>query len=74
MSDQDGQVSDVSGMDPAESDTPIQPDQATQGAPDMESGDPQTDSEAGPGAKPDQEINAKDRGPGQKSPSSHPPG
>lgn len=68
MSDdeQEGQVSEVSGMAPGEQDTPIQPDQATQGAPDMESGQPQTDSEAGPNAKPDHEVTKKDRAPGEK--------
>ncbi|HWU21609.1 MAG TPA: hypothetical protein VN088_08790 [Nocardioides sp.] len=45
------QVSEVSGMDPAEADTPIQPSDATAGSPDGESGEAQ-EGEAGPAAKP----------------------
>lgn len=49
---QDGQVSEVSGMDPAESDTPIQPDQSVAGGPDAESGETD-EGPQGPNAKPD---------------------
>lgn len=47
----EGQVSEVSGMDPADADTPIQPSDATAGSPDGESGEAQ-EGEAGPAAKP----------------------
>jgi hypothetical protein len=50
--EQEGQVSEVSGMDPAESDTPIQPDQSVAGAPDSESGEVD-EGPQGPNAKPD---------------------
>ncbi|GGF54240.1 hypothetical protein GCM10011519_30190 [Marmoricola endophyticus] len=64
--DQQGEVSEVSAMDPADADTPIQPDQATQGAPEMESGEVQTDAEAGPNARIDQKVTKKDEAPGQR--------
>ncbi|MDT9593431.1 hypothetical protein RDV89_10160 [Nocardioides zeae] len=50
----EGQVSEVSGMDPADADTPIAPDQATAGYPDSESGQPD-EGPAGPDAVPDHE-------------------
>lgn len=50
----EGQVSEVSGMDPAEADTPIAPDQAVAGYPDSESGGPD-EGPAGPNAVPDHE-------------------
>lgn len=50
----EGQVSEVSGMDPAEADTPIAPDQAVAGYPDSESGHPD-EGPAGPDAVPDHE-------------------
>jgi hypothetical protein len=46
-----GQVSEVSGMDPADADTPIEPSDATAGSPSDESGHAQ-EGEAGPDAKP----------------------
>lgn len=52
--DQDGQVSEVSGMDPDEADTPIQPDQSVAGAPDSESGEVD-EGPQGPNASPDWE-------------------
>ncbi len=52
--EQDGQVSEVSGMDPAEADTPIQPDQSVAGAPDAESGEVD-EGPQGPNARPDWE-------------------
>lgn len=49
--DSSGQVSEVSVMDEAESDTPIQPDQSVAGDPGAESGE--TDEGAqGPNANP----------------------
>jgi len=39
--EREGQVSEVSGMDPTDADTPIAPDQATAGYPDSESGRPE---------------------------------
>jgi hypothetical protein len=56
--EQDGQVSEVSGMDPADSETPIDPSDATAGTPDGESGSPD-EGEAGPDAAP--EENQRDR-------------
>lgn len=56
---QGGEVSEVSGMDPALADTPIQPDQATQGGPDTEV---QTDAVAGHRAKQDGDRTSKDEG------------
>jgi hypothetical protein len=53
--DQDGQVSEVASMDPAEADTPIADDQATAGYPDSESGEPE-EGEAGPDAVPADNI------------------
>lgn len=53
-----GQVSDVSGMDPAESDTPISPEESTAGAPDGESGEAD-EGAAGPEASPHE--NRRDR-------------
>ncbi|HEY1133474.1 MAG TPA: hypothetical protein VGE77_02775 [Nocardioides sp.] len=53
-----GQVSEVSGMDPAEADTPIAPDQAVAGYPDSESGAPD-EGPAGPNAIPDHEASNK---------------
>lgn len=53
--EQEGQVSEVSGMDPADADTPIAPDQATAGYPDSESGKPE-EGEAGPNAVPADNI------------------
>lgn len=50
--DADGQVSEVSKMDPAEADDPIVPDQATAGYPDAESGRPE-EGTAGPNARPE---------------------
>lgn len=47
----DGQVSEVSGMDRAEADTPIQPADSTAGYPDSESGAPDTRG-SGPDAAP----------------------
>ncbi|MDO9397683.1 MAG: hypothetical protein Q7T71_14135 [Herbiconiux sp.] len=47
----EGQVSEVSGMDPAEATTPIQPDQATAGYQESESGSPD-EGPAGPNANP----------------------
>lgn len=47
----EGQVSEVSGMDPAEADQPIYPDQATAGYPETESGEAEEGS-AGPNARP----------------------
>lgn len=52
---QEGQVSEVSGMDPADADTPIAPDQATAGYPESESGKPE-EGEAGPDAIPADNI------------------
>lgn len=52
----EGQVSEVSGMDPAQADAPISPDQAVAGAPDAESGAVQ-EGTAGPNARPrDNEV------------------
>ena len=53
MSEQpeDGQVSEVQRLDPAEADSPIQPDQATAGYPEGESGHAQ-EGTAGPNAAP----------------------
>jgi hypothetical protein len=56
--DQQGEVSEVSAMDPADADTPIQPSDATAGSPDAESGEPD-EGEAGPAAAP--EENQRDR-------------
>lgn len=53
-----GQVSEVSGMDPAESDEPISPEDATAGSPDGESGEPD-EGAAGPEAS--QPENRRDR-------------
>ncbi len=53
--DQDGQVSEVTSMDPAEADTPISDDQAVAGYPDSESGRPDA-GEAGPNAIPADNI------------------
>lgn len=52
--EKDGQVSEVQGMDPAEADTPIQPDQSVAGAPDSESGEVD-EGPQGPNARPDWE-------------------
>ncbi|NYD42932.1 hypothetical protein [Nocardioides panaciterrulae] len=49
--DQEGQVSEVASLDPAEADTPISDDQAVAGYPDSESGHPQ-EGESGPNAIP----------------------
>ena len=54
----EGQVSEVSGMDPAEADTPIDPSDATAGTPEGEAGEPD-EGEAGPDASP--EENQRDR-------------
>lgn len=51
---QDGQVSEVQGMDAGEADTPIQPDQSVAGAPDAESGEVD-EGPQGPNARPDWE-------------------
>lgn len=51
QTDDEGQVSEVGEMVPAESDTPIQQDQATAGGPDAESGGVQ-EGTAGPNARP----------------------
>lgn len=53
----EGQVSEVSGMDPAEADDAISPGDATAGAPEGESGTPDS-GPAGPDAIPPQ--NEKD--------------
>lgn len=58
MDDKDGQASEVSGMDPADSETPIDPSDATAGTPEGESGGPD-EGEAGPDAAP--EENQRDR-------------
>lgn len=47
----EGQVSEVSGMDPALAGEPIYPDQATAGYPETESGEPD-EGTAGPNARP----------------------
>jgi hypothetical protein len=52
--DQDGQVSEVGGLDPADADTPIQPDQSVAGAPEGESGEVD-EGPQGPNAAPDWE-------------------
>jgi len=56
--DQEGQVSEVSGMDPADRDTPVAPEDATAGYPDSESGEPD-EGAAGPEAS--QPENRRDR-------------
>lgn len=56
--DEDSQVSEVSGMDPGDSETPIDPADATAGTPEGESGRPD-EGEAGPDAAP--EENRRDR-------------
>lgn len=58
QSDQQGEVSEVSGLDPADAETPIQPSDATAGSPEAESGRPD-EGEAGPDAAP--EENQRDR-------------
>ncbi|QIK75807.1 hypothetical protein [Nocardioides piscis] len=50
---QQGEVSEVSGMDPADAETPISPGDATSGAPEGESGQPDS-GPAGPNAIPDE--------------------
>jgi hypothetical protein len=50
--EQDGQVSEVQSLDPAEADTPIQPDQSVGGAPDAESGEVD-EGPQGPNSRPD---------------------
>ena len=47
----EGQISEVQRLDPADADTPIQPDQATAGSPEGESGTAQ-EGTAGPDAPP----------------------
>lgn len=54
----EGQVSEVSGMDPADAETPIAPDQAVAGYPDSESGQPD-EGPAGPDGIPDHEHENK---------------
>jgi hypothetical protein len=54
----DGQVSEVSGMNPADSETPIDPSDATAGTPEGESGGPD-EGATGPDAAP--EENQRDR-------------
>ena len=49
----EGQVSEVSGMDPADAETPISPGDATAGAPEGESGRPDS-GPAGPNAIPEE--------------------
>ena len=57
----EGQVSEVSGMDPADADTPIDPSDATAGAPDGEGADV---GAAGPDAAPPENVegNEYDKG------------
>ena len=51
MPEDNGQVSEASGMDEAGAGEPIQPDQAVAGAPDAESGEVE-EGTAGPNARP----------------------
>lgn len=49
----EGQVSEVSGLDPEDADTPVVDGDSTAGYPESESGDPQEpEPEAGPNANP----------------------
>ena len=56
--EQQGQVSEVSGMDPEDADTPLQPSDATAGSPEAESGEAQ-EGEAGPDAVPEDNRRAR---------------
>lgn len=56
----DGQVSEVSGLDEQESDTPVVDGDATAGYPASESGEPQEpEPEAGPNADPHRDIDPR---------------
>ena len=57
--EQEGQVSEVSGMEGEEADTPIVDGDATSGYPESESGEPQEPEESGPNADTHRDIHPR---------------